>query len=133
MVPDLGIKPLSFWERNVLQPIKTAIKEVEIITTKVARGPTKTMETAWNLAGGVVANVGNAATRVGHNIWSAVQRINPFRADVSPMPLPELTRVRELETELEPKSEQEQEIRHKFEEGASSNPGSNGENGRNNG
>ena len=34
-VPDLGIRPLSFWEKYVLKPLETTIKEVEIIITKV--------------------------------------------------------------------------------------------------
>jgi parallel beta-helix repeat protein len=34
-VPDLGIKPLSTWEKYVLKPIETQIKDIEIIITKV--------------------------------------------------------------------------------------------------
>lgn len=34
-VPDFGIKPLSWWEKYVLKPIESTIKEVEIIITKV--------------------------------------------------------------------------------------------------
>ena len=34
-VPDFGIKPLSRWEKYVLKPIETTIKEVEITITKV--------------------------------------------------------------------------------------------------
>ena len=34
-VPDLGIKPLSLWEKYLLKPIETTIKKVEIIITKV--------------------------------------------------------------------------------------------------
>ncbi|MDD5145092.1 MAG: lamin tail domain-containing protein [Candidatus Pacebacteria bacterium] len=34
-VPDLGIKPLSFWEKKFLKPIEGTIKEVEIIITRV--------------------------------------------------------------------------------------------------
>jgi len=34
-VPDLGIKPLTFWEKYVLKPIESQIKEVEILVTKV--------------------------------------------------------------------------------------------------
>jgi len=33
-VPDLGIRPLSFWEKYVLKPIESTIKDVEIIITK---------------------------------------------------------------------------------------------------
>jgi len=38
-VPDLGIKPLSFWEKYILKSIKTTIKDVEIIITKVTGKP----------------------------------------------------------------------------------------------
>ncbi len=34
-VPDLGIKPLSWWEKYLLKPIENTIKDVEIIITKV--------------------------------------------------------------------------------------------------
>ena len=34
-VPDLGIKPLTFWEKYVLKPIETQIKDIEVIITKV--------------------------------------------------------------------------------------------------
>lgn len=34
-VPDLRIRPLSFWEKQILKPIETTIKDVEIIITKV--------------------------------------------------------------------------------------------------
>ncbi len=34
-VPDLGIRPLSFWEKQILKPIETTIKEVEIIITRI--------------------------------------------------------------------------------------------------
>jgi len=34
-VPDLGIKPLSPWEKYVLKPIETQIKDIDIIITKV--------------------------------------------------------------------------------------------------
>ena len=38
-VPDLGIKPLSLWEKYVLKPIETTIKDVEIIITKITGKP----------------------------------------------------------------------------------------------
>ena len=34
-VPDLGIKPLSWWEKYLLKPIESQIKEVDILITKV--------------------------------------------------------------------------------------------------
>jgi len=34
-VPDLGIKPLNFWEKQILKPIESTIKDVEIIITKI--------------------------------------------------------------------------------------------------
>jgi len=46
-VPDLGIKPLSRWEKYVLNPIETTIKEVEIIITKVTGKSPKLVE-IWN-------------------------------------------------------------------------------------
>jgi parallel beta-helix repeat protein len=46
-VPDLGIKPLSTWEKYVLKPIDTVIKEVEIIITKVT-GKSIPLTKIWN-------------------------------------------------------------------------------------
>jgi hypothetical protein len=46
-VPDLGIKPLSTWEKYVLKPIDTVIKEVEIIITK-ATGKSVPLTKIWN-------------------------------------------------------------------------------------
>jgi len=45
-VPDLGIKPLSLWEKYLLKPIETTIKEVEIIITK-ATGKSLGLTDIW--------------------------------------------------------------------------------------
>ena len=46
-VPDLGIRPLSWWEKYVLKPIESTIKDVEIIITKVT-GKSLGLVDAWN-------------------------------------------------------------------------------------
>ena len=46
-VPDLGIKPLNFWERHILKPIETTIKDVEVIITKVT-GKSPGFTDIWN-------------------------------------------------------------------------------------
>lgn len=46
-VPDLGIKPLSLWEKYLLKPVETAIKEVEIIITKVT-GESLNLVNIWD-------------------------------------------------------------------------------------
>jgi len=46
-VPDLGIKPLSFWEKQILKPIETTIKEIEIIITKIT-GKSLGLVDIWN-------------------------------------------------------------------------------------
>ena len=38
-VPDLGIKPLSLFERYVLRPLESKIKEIEIIITRISSRP----------------------------------------------------------------------------------------------
>lgn len=56
-VPDLGIKPLGFWERNVLKPIVTKIKDVEVIITKISGN--KPLKVAGNLTGKLTSFLGN--------------------------------------------------------------------------
>ena len=48
-VPDLGIKPLTLWEKYVLKPIESKIKEVEIIITKVT-GKSLNLVEIWDKA-----------------------------------------------------------------------------------
>lgn len=92
-VPDFGIKPLTFWERHLLKPIETAIKNIEVIITKV---------TGKSL--GIV------------NIWERIKstfsRINPFGpAAVVETSLLEREELEEEELEIEEQSaEVEQEV-----------------------
>ncbi len=58
-VPDLGIRPLSAWEKYVLKPIESKIKEVEIIITK-AIGKSPNLTEIWE------------------KIKSTFSKINPF-------------------------------------------------------
>jgi len=44
-VPDFGIKPLTFWEKHILKPVETTIKEVEIIITKITGKSPKIVDT----------------------------------------------------------------------------------------
>jgi hypothetical protein len=46
-VPDLGIKPLSLWGKYLLKPVETAIKEVEIVITRVT-GTSLNLVDLWN-------------------------------------------------------------------------------------
>ena len=46
-VPDFGIRPLNFWERFLLKPIETTIKDVEVIITKVT-GKSLGLTDAWD-------------------------------------------------------------------------------------
>jgi competence ComEA-like helix-hairpin-helix protein len=45
-VPDLGIRPLGFWERLALKPFENMIKDVEVIITKVT-GKSLGLVKAW--------------------------------------------------------------------------------------
>ena len=67
-VPDLGIKPLSFWEKYIKKPIETRVKEIEIIITKVTGFSFETKETVGVIKDTVV------------NIWN---KIKSFVSDVS--------------------------------------------------
>ncbi len=69
-VPDFGIKPLSFWERNFLKPIKTTIKDIEVIITKVT-----------GISPNIVENLFKApqiAVDIWNKIKSTFSEINPF-------------------------------------------------------
>lgn len=78
-VPDLGIKPLTFWEKNFLQPIKTTIGEVEVIITKVTGGTN------------LVENISQIATDIWNTIKSTVSELNPFTPAAIVQPFPPTT------------------------------------------
>ncbi len=69
-VPDFGIKPLSFWERHVLKPIQTTIKDVEVIITKVTGISPNIVENLFNIP------------KTAINIWNEAKsffsEVNPF-------------------------------------------------------
>lgn len=77
-VPDLGIKLLSTWEKYLLKPIETTIKEVEIIITKVT-GKSLPLTKIWN------------------EIKSFLSKINPF----GPATVVEGPKIEEAEIEKE--------------------------------
>ena len=49
-MPDLGIRPLSLWEKYLLKPFESKIKEIEIIITKVTGVSPKITENISNVA-----------------------------------------------------------------------------------
>ncbi|MBM3257718.1 MAG: hypothetical protein FJZ05_00675 [Candidatus Nealsonbacteria bacterium] len=57
-VPDLGIKPLSFWEKYLLKPITNKIKEVEILITKSVGG-TPVLGDFWNNIKSLISEIIN--------------------------------------------------------------------------
>lgn len=57
-VPDLGIKPLSFWEKYLLKPITNKIKETEILITKSVRG-TPVLSDFWNNIKSLISEIIN--------------------------------------------------------------------------
>ena len=69
-IPDLGIKPLSFWEKNLLKPIKNKIKEVEIIITTITARSFNITENIYNIP--------NVIGSIWNKIKSAPSIINPF-------------------------------------------------------
>jgi len=74
-VPDLGIRPLSFWEKYLLKPIETTIKDVEVIITKVTGKSPKLV-----------------------NIWEEVKKFISKIKSLSPAalaPAPEIPKVEE--------------------------------------
>ncbi|GAI36115.1 unnamed protein product, partial [marine sediment metagenome] len=92
-VPDFGIKPLTFWERHLLKPIETAIKNIEVIITKVT-GKSLGIVDIWD------------------EIKAAFSRFNPFGpAAMVETPLPKGEGLEEEELGVgEPPAEVGQEV-----------------------
>jgi len=69
-VPDIGIRPLTFWEKHLLKPIESTIKEVEIIITRVTGKSFKITENFSN------------ASKIINNFWTTIKltvsNINPL-------------------------------------------------------
>jgi len=90
-VPDLSIKPLSFWGKYLLNPIKTTIKDAEIIITKIT-GKSPSIIKTWE------------------QIKSFFLKINLFSpaAIVQPSIIEEIKEVEEEIVDLEEKVENEE-------------------------
>jgi len=93
-VPDLGIKPLSFWERNFLKPIQTTINDIEVIITKITGISPNIVENLFKIP--------QIAVDIWHKIKSTFSEINPF----SPAAI---VQTQEADNK-EPPAETEQEI-----------------------
>jgi len=101
-VPDLGIKPLSFWERHLIEPIKTTIKDIEVIIAKITGKSLNLTENIFDLP--------QAAYNIWNKIKSIFSNLNPFTAQVAKVPsLPseqeEITRLQEKIEEIEKEAE----------------------------
>ncbi|MDD3548826.1 MAG: hypothetical protein PHY96_02660 [Candidatus Pacebacteria bacterium] len=57
-VPDLDIRPLSFWERLVLKPFEATIKDVEVIITKITGQKVGLIDT-WDTIKSFVSGIAN--------------------------------------------------------------------------
>lgn len=71
-VPDLGIEPVGFWERNFLQPIKTTFEEVETIINRL---------TGKDITG-IATDVGETIGDLWNSLKDALSHLNPFGADI---------------------------------------------------
>lgn len=69
-VPDLGIKPLGLWEKHLLKPIESTIKDIEVIITKVTGKSPKIVEDIFNIS--------KIAVDIWDEIKSTFSEINPF-------------------------------------------------------
>ena len=69
-VPDLGIKPLTFWERHFLKNIESTINDIKVIITKGAGISPKIVETLFNIP--------KTAINIWNEIKSTFSEINPF-------------------------------------------------------
>jgi len=88
-VPDLGIRPVGFWDRNVLNPIKEGLKETNFVFQKIFGKTSKAKEKIQVFGEGAVSNIEDALKAIKNNIENAwqkfketVSQFNPFGATV---------------------------------------------------
>ena len=88
-VPDLGIRPVGFWDKNVLNPIKESLKETNFVFQKIFGKTSKVKEKIQGFGEGAVSNIEDALKAIKNNIENAwqkfketVSQFNPFGATV---------------------------------------------------
>ncbi|MCK5044548.1 DUF1566 domain-containing protein [Candidatus Parcubacteria bacterium] len=122
-VPDLGLRPLSWWERNLTEPIKSKIKEIKWTIENISQKFAKKDEPVENSSSNIFEDIGKGLKDAADSIGRAFDRIkrtidkhNPFGASlVQTLPLSEKddiysklitenkitsTKIEEIETKL---------------------------------
>ncbi|HHE76512.1 MAG TPA: hypothetical protein ENL27_00800, partial [Candidatus Parcubacteria bacterium] len=77
-VPDLGIKPPSFWERHITKPIENRIKEVSVLMKR-----TSGQKSGFSNIISKVKNLPGRAKNFLGNIKSFIAKHNPFGAEIA--------------------------------------------------
>lgn len=96
-VPDFGIKPLTFWERQLLKPLVITIKEIKVIITKVIGKSPKIAED--------ILDISQIATDIWHQIKSSISQVRLFGAGL--VTVPELEILEKQLSEVKPPTVEE--------------------------
>jgi uncharacterized membrane protein YgcG len=89
-VPDLGIKPLGFFDRNVLDPIKNGLEETILVFKKIFGKTAEGKDKIQTFGEGAILDIENALNAIKaktENLWNkfeeTVSQFNPFGAAAS--------------------------------------------------
>jgi hypothetical protein len=69
-VPDLGFRPLTFWQRHLLKPIEAEIRKIKVVITRIKEKP---FEIVKNLP-----DLGEAISTIWQKLRKFISDINPF-------------------------------------------------------
>jgi len=118
-VPDLGIRPMGFWDRNVVKPIKNEIKETGFVFEKISGKTSEVKEKIQSFGEGAVSNIEDALKGIKtktENLWQKLKektsQFNPLGAAVGFFSGNKKTAV--LESSLKEKESELEKLRQKI-------------------
>ena len=81
-VPDLGFRPLSFWQRHLWKPLKTKIKETNVVLERILVKPTRTI--TKTIGKNVKSFFNHTAKRLKKATKTVVDKIDSYLLKVDP-------------------------------------------------
>jgi len=73
-VPDLGIRPMGFWDRHLINPIKEELKETSFVFQKISGKTSKVKEEIQSFGENAVSNIEDALKGIKNKIEGAWQK-----------------------------------------------------------
>jgi len=116
-VPDLGIKPISLWEKYLLKPVETTIKEVEIIITRIT-GTSLNLVDIWNKIKSFISEIKSfspAALFQSPSTSPTPEELEEIKEEFTALE-EEITKIESSESETEPDQEPESKPKLTLEE-----------------